>query len=102
MPHFLARKIETYHQLIEAESAEAAQKQAETLPEYDWEQSDGPLIEVERVDTDKPRRVDMRELRYQHHIEREGGGVANEHPEGCYWCGRSTHHSNEGPEREDV
>jgi len=98
MAHFLARKIETYHQLLETASAEDAQEQAEALTDDDWEQSDSPLIEVELVDSDKPRRVDMREMLYQRHVEQEGRGVANEHPEGCYWCGRSTHHSNECPE----
>jgi hypothetical protein len=53
MPHFLARKTQTHHYLIEADTEEDAQQEAEALPEYDWEQSDGPLIEVEAV-TERP------------------------------------------------
>ena len=49
MPHFLARKTLTYHYLFEADSEEDARNEAEDLPDYDWEQSDGPLIEVEPV-----------------------------------------------------
>ena len=57
MPFFLARKTETHHYLLEADSSEAAQQQAEDLPSYDWEQSDGPLIEVEQVESERPRRA---------------------------------------------
>jgi hypothetical protein len=49
MPHFLARKTLTYHYLFEADSEEDARNEAEDLPDFDWEQSDGPLIEVEPV-----------------------------------------------------
>lgn len=53
MPHFLARKTETYHYLIEADSKDKALEDAEDLSDYDWEQSDGPLIEIE-ADTEGP------------------------------------------------
>jgi len=39
------------------------------------------------------------EGRYQVHIVREGKGGVNEHPDGCYFCGSSLHHSQECPER---
>lgn len=102
MPRFFARKIETYHQLLESASAEDAHEQAEALTDDGWEQSDGPLIEVELVDSDKPRHVDMREMLYKQHVDREGRGVTSEHPEGCYWCGRSMHHLNDRSEQEDA
>lgn len=49
MPHFLGRKTLTYHHLFEADSEEDARSESEDLPDYDWEQSDGPLIEFEPV-----------------------------------------------------
>jgi hypothetical protein len=60
MPHFLARKTLTYHYLFEADSEEDARNEAEDLPEYDWEQSDVPLIEVEPV-SDEPTQDDDKE-----------------------------------------
>lgn len=55
MPYFLARRTQTHHYLLEADSEEAAQQEAEELPDCDWEQSDGPLIEVELVESERPR-----------------------------------------------
>ncbi len=49
MPHFLARKTQTHHYLIEADTEKNARQEAEDLPDYDWDESDGPLIEVEAV-----------------------------------------------------
>ena len=53
MPHFLARKTQTHHYLFEADTEEDARQEAEALPDYDWDESDGPLIEVEAV-TEEP------------------------------------------------
>ena len=47
MPTYRVRKIETYYTDIEADSPEAAEAEAEQVPDYDWEQSDGPAYEVE-------------------------------------------------------
>ncbi len=47
MPNYLVRKAETYHYLLEADSEDDAREQAKALPEFDWEQSDGPVLEVE-------------------------------------------------------
>jgi hypothetical protein len=54
MPYYLVRKTETYHYLLEADSKEDAEQQAEDLPEHDWDQSDGPLIEVELAEAEQP------------------------------------------------
>ncbi len=62
MPYFLARKTETYHYLLEADSEEDAQQEAEDLPDYDWDQSDGSLIEVELVESTRPRQGNDRGL----------------------------------------
>jgi hypothetical protein len=56
MPYYLARKTETYHYLLEANSKEDAEQQAEDLPEHDWDQSDGPLIEIELAEPERPKR----------------------------------------------
>ena len=53
MPNYLIRKVETYHYLLEADSEDAAREQAEALLEFDWEQSDGPTLEVELADTEE-------------------------------------------------
>ena len=53
MPNYLVRKTETYHYLLEANSEDDAREQAEALPEYDWEQSDGPVFEVELADSEE-------------------------------------------------
>ena len=47
MPTYRVRKIETYYTGVEADNPERAQEEAEELPDYDWEQSDGPAYEVE-------------------------------------------------------
>lgn len=39
------------------------------------------------------------EERYQEHIRHEGDGQANDHPDGCYFCGSGLHHSGDCPER---
>ena len=49
MPKYLLRKTESYHLLVEADSKEQAREQGEETPDHDWEQSDGPDIEVEEV-----------------------------------------------------
>lgn len=53
MPNYLVRKTETYHYLLKADSEDDAREQAEALPEHDWEQSDGPLFEVELADSEE-------------------------------------------------
>lgn len=62
MPHFLARRTETRHYLLGAASPEAAQQEAEELLDCDWSQSDGPLIEVELVESERPRQGNDRGL----------------------------------------
>ena len=47
MPTYRVRKIETYYTDVEADSREQAEEEAEGVPDYDWEQSDGPEYEVE-------------------------------------------------------
>lgn len=37
---------------------------------------------------------------FQDHIRREGRGVSNENPDGCYYCGSLSHHSDGCLERE--
>lgn len=44
--------------------------------------------------------AEKREREYQDHIKREGRGPVNEHPDGCYFCGSSSHHSGDCQERE--
>ena len=62
MPFFLAHRTQTHHYLFEADSPEAAQQQAEDLSDYDWDQSDGPLIEVELAESERPRQGNDRGL----------------------------------------
>lgn len=38
--------------------------------------------------------------RYTTHLEREGSEPWNDHPDGCWFCGSTHHHSNECPDRE--
>jgi hypothetical protein len=40
------------------------------------------------------------EQEYQEHIANEGDGAANDHPDGCFFCGSSLHHSQDCRERE--
>ena len=47
MPTYRVRKTETYYTDVEADSPEEAQAEAAQVPDYDWEQSDGPGYEVE-------------------------------------------------------
>lgn len=47
MPTYRVRKIETYYTDVEADDPERAQEEVEELPDYDWEQADGPEYEVE-------------------------------------------------------
>lgn len=50
MPQYLVRKIESYHLLVEADSADDAAERAAEVPDHDWEQSDGPTLEAEPVE----------------------------------------------------
>ena len=47
MPTYRVRKTEIYYTDIEADSPEQAEEEAAEVPDYDWEQSDGPVYEVE-------------------------------------------------------
>ncbi len=49
MPQYLVRKTESYHLLVEADSAYDAEERAAEVPDHDWEQSDGPTLEAEPV-----------------------------------------------------
>lgn len=37
---------------------------------------------------------------YTEHLEREGSEPWNDHPDGCYWCSSTHHHSSECRDRE--
>lgn len=37
---------------------------------------------------------------YQEHIYNEGDSAANDHPDGCFYCGSSSHHSQDCQDRE--
>ena len=45
------------------------------------------------------RRVQRREDAFQDHLRREGRGTVNENPDGCYYCGSASHHSDGCMER---
>ncbi len=64
MPDFLARKTQTHHYLLEADSEEDAQQGAEALPDHDWDESDGPLIEVEVMTETRRCRVQCSFVRH--------------------------------------
>jgi hypothetical protein len=38
---------------------------------------------------------------YLEHISSEGNGVANDHPDGCFYCGSGAHHSQDCPNKGD-
>ena len=42
------------------------------------------------------------EQEYQKHIANKGSGQSNDHPDGCFYCGSSLHHSGDCPEREEL
>ena len=37
---------------------------------------------------------------YQKHIALEGSNTWNEHPDGCFYCGSSHHHSQDCPDKQ--
>lgn len=37
------------------------------------------------------------EQEYQEHLANEGDQSWNQHPDGCYYCGSSAHHSQDCP-----
>lgn len=37
---------------------------------------------------------------YQEHIAHEGRGQSNTHPDGCFYCGSSAHHSQDCQQRD--
>jgi hypothetical protein len=51
------------------------------------------------IDADGTPWSDEEERAYQEHINREGDGAVNEHPEGCFFCGSTAHHSNDCQDR---
>lgn len=52
------------------------------------------------IDPSKVIRIDS-EADYQEHISNEGDGVANDHPDGCFYCGSPLHHSQDCPNKEE-
>ncbi len=53
------------------------------------------MIDSANDKLDRSIRMVREEEAYQEHISNEGGGVANEHPDGCFYCGSGLHHSQD-------